>query len=196
MKNMEIIPLFGSSFAVYAPIITAMIGVITYFNIYSRFIKCAGIQVEDSVTGGDCCYGKSAAEIEEIDAGKKLVAGQLRTLGHLLWSNDQKRDQSIQLVGKGIRLSDEESVDSSQPRSEESDVGDVQDRTSLSLRDRARVFTSPSKPAYVSLRGSSPGVELDTSIEKDSDSSQNRGIDILGNDWSIPTSTKKYGRYG
>lgn len=196
MKNMEIIPLFGSSFAVYAPIITAIIGVVTYFNIYSRLIKCAGIQVEDSVSGGDFCQGKSAAEIEEIEAGKKLVAGQLRTLGHLLWSSDQKRDDSIQLIGKGVRRSDEESIDSSQPRSEENDIGAIQDRNSLSFRDRARVFTSPSKPAYVSLRGSSPGVDLDSSNEKDSGRTQSHIVDILGNDWSIPASTKKHGRYG
>lgn len=196
MKNMEIIPLFGSSFAVYAPIITAIIGIVTYFNVYARLLKWSGIQIEDSVIGGDLCHRKSAAEIEEIDAGKKLVAGQLRTLGHLLWFDGQRKDDSIQLVGPGIRKSDEESVDSSGPRTVENiDVsGEIQDRSSLSFRDRARVFTSPNKPAYVSLRGSSPGVELDSSLEKDSQPPGHE--DVLGNDWSIPVTTKKYGRYG
>lgn len=222
MINMEIIPLFGSSFAVYAPIITAMIGLFTFFNVYARIVKWVGIQEEDSTLGGDICHKNTASELEEIEAGKKLVNGQIRTLGHLLYSNtngNNKNNNSdhsnnsnevdtIELIGSDIRRSHQNQLDSSSSsstlsilnsrrsdkNSEDIEGGnDIQNNDSLSFRDRARIFSNSNKPAYVSLRGSSPGRELDSSIEKD-----NQEINTLDSDWGIPASTKpkKYGRYG
>lgn len=84
MADMEIVPLFGSSFSVYAPIITAIVGFITFFNIYARLLKFIGIQDEDSVTIGECCGRISDSEKEEIETGKRLVAGQIRQLNNIL----------------------------------------------------------------------------------------------------------------
>jgi hypothetical protein len=84
MADMEIVPLFGSSFSVYAPIITAIVGFITFFNIYGRILKFVGIQDEDSVTVGEFCSKPSETELEEIETGKKLVAGQIRRLNDIL----------------------------------------------------------------------------------------------------------------
>lgn len=84
MANMEIVPLFGSSFSVYAPIITAIVGFITFFNIYARLLKFIGIQDEDSVTVGEFCGKISDSDKEEIETGKRLVAGQIRQLNNIL----------------------------------------------------------------------------------------------------------------
>jgi hypothetical protein len=198
MVNMEIIPLFGSSFAVYAPIITALVGLFTFLNLYARLLKWVGIQEEDSVMGSDLCHRMTSSEIEEIEAGKKLVTGQIRTLGHLLWTNDRniKRD-GVELIGNSIRRSDEESVDSS--TGESNHRSDEQEQVSLTFRERALAFGNP-KPAYVSLRGSSPGVDLDTSNERDEGArnpkESSKEAETLENDWSLPTTNKKYGRYG
>jgi hypothetical protein len=84
MADMEIVPLFGSSFSVYAPIITAIVGFITFFNIYGRLLKFFGVQDEDSVTIGECFGRMSDEDKAEIETGKKLVAGQLRRLNDIL----------------------------------------------------------------------------------------------------------------
>lgn len=84
MADMEIVPLFGSSFSVYAPIITAIIGAFTFLNIYARILKFIGIQDEDSVTVAGWCGKLSDSEKEEIESGKKLVNGALRTLNNIL----------------------------------------------------------------------------------------------------------------
>lgn len=36
MSNMDIVPLFGNSFVIYAPIITVVLGLCTFFNVYGR----------------------------------------------------------------------------------------------------------------------------------------------------------------
>lgn len=192
MVNMQIIPLFGSSFNVYAPLITAIVGFFTFFNVYARILKLTGIQEEDSIMGADFCHKMTPAEIEEIEAGKKLVAGQLRTLGHLLWVNDKNQGDSIELM-TNIRRSDEESVDSSNNTRNSNNSDEIESK--MTFRDRARVFSNLGKPGYVSLSGSSPGAELDTSNELPATPSSREEGEISIDDWNIPT-TKRYGRYG
>jgi hypothetical protein len=89
MADMEIVPLFGSSFSVYAPIITAIVGFITFFNIYGRILKFFGIQDEDSVTVGEFCTKPNDTELEEIETGKKLVTGQIRRLNDILLAENR-----------------------------------------------------------------------------------------------------------
>ena len=89
MADMEIVPLFGSSFSVYAPIITAIVGFITFFNLYGRLLKFFGIQDEDSVTIGEFCTKPNATELEEIETGKKLVTGQIRRLNDILLAENR-----------------------------------------------------------------------------------------------------------
>lgn len=203
---MKIIPIFGSSFAVYAPLITALIGVITFFNVYARILKSVGIQEEDSVMGADFCHKMTASEIEEMEGGKKLVIGQIRTLGQILCTSERNsrggnRGDTVELIGNVVRSDQEESVDSSINSSQNSKGEDVenQDR-GLTFREKARAFGNKNKPAYVSLRGSSPGVELDSSNaskEEEFVVSRNKEEDTTENEWSLPTtSAKKYGRYG
>jgi hypothetical protein len=211
---MKIIPIFGSSFAVYAPLITALIGVITFFNVYARILKSVGIQEEDSVMGADFCHKMTSTEIEEIESGKRLVLGQIRTLGQILSTDERStrggrgRGDAVELIGGNmIRSDQEESVDSSINSSQNSKGEDVesQDR-GLTFRERALAFGNNNKPAYVSLRGSSPGAELDSSNVSGgrqdeavtvSSTSKSKEEDLSENDWNLPTTAaKKYGRYG
>ncbi|CAE7416533.1 unnamed protein product, partial [Symbiodinium microadriaticum] len=85
MESMNIVPLFGDSFSIYAPIITALVGLFTFFNLYSRLLKFVGIEDEDSAGSTDCCHRLNTAEQEEVEAGKKLVTGQLRSLNNKLF---------------------------------------------------------------------------------------------------------------
>mmetsp|Transcript_4197 Transcript_4197/g.7745 ORF Transcript_4197/g.7745 Transcript_4197/m.7745 type:complete len:741 (-) Transcript_4197:115-2337(-) len=78
MSNMDIVPLFGNSFVIYAPIITVILGLCTFFNVYGRFLKCLGIESEDSIVAHDCFQEMTDADRAEIATGKKLVASALR----------------------------------------------------------------------------------------------------------------------
>ena len=78
LKSMQIVPLLGSSFAVYAPVITVIIGAFTLFDGCGRILKMMGIDHEDAVSTGLCCWKKLDSHDEEkMEEGKKLVAGQM-----------------------------------------------------------------------------------------------------------------------
>ena len=54
MKNMDTIPVFGTSFSVYAPLITVLLSLATFFNWYGRLLAKLGVDHEDAVLfGGD-----------------------------------------------------------------------------------------------------------------------------------------------
>ena len=76
MQNIELIPLLGSSFTTFAPIITVIVGAFTLFNGYGRILKTFGIESEDAVYVSLCPWSKKpdAAEDESVAEGKKLVA--------------------------------------------------------------------------------------------------------------------------
>ena len=78
---MEVIPLFGTDFNVYAPIIIFIVGSLTLFNIYARILKLFGIENEDAVTGGCLQFQKlDAGDLELISIGKKQVTSQIKLL--------------------------------------------------------------------------------------------------------------------
>ncbi len=68
MKNMDTVPLLGTSFSVYAPLISVALCVATFFNVYGRVLASLGVEHEDSVLhGGD---GDLESRINE---GKALL---------------------------------------------------------------------------------------------------------------------------
>jgi hypothetical protein len=81
MFNMEIVPLFGTDFQVYAPIIILVMGALTLLNIYARILKMLGVDSEDAITGGCLLRTKhlDSYDLELINMGKKLVAAQLKS---------------------------------------------------------------------------------------------------------------------
>jgi hypothetical protein len=82
MFNMELVPLFGTDFQVYAPIIILVMGALTLLNIYARILKMLGVDSEDAITGGCLLRTKhlDSYDLELINIGKKLVAAQLKSV--------------------------------------------------------------------------------------------------------------------
>lgn len=108
MSNMEIVPLFGSDFSTYAPIITFIMSMLTLFNIYARILKFLGIEHEDSVTSHDCFHRHSEKDVELRDEGQKLVASQLRQLSAQILANNTKWNEkdNISLLASNSPLAD------------------------------------------------------------------------------------------
>ena len=78
MVNMQIIPLLGKSFSIYAPVITVLVGLFTFFNCAGRILKFVGIDHEDAYDIGVCCMRKlDEGDEEKKEEGRKLVAHQL-----------------------------------------------------------------------------------------------------------------------
>ena len=93
MSNIKLIPVFGTTFTVYMPIIMAFMAIMTLFNVFTRFMKIMGIESDD-MDGNVCneliscftCSSKSVIkftspeELERVEAGKKLVQADLRVI--------------------------------------------------------------------------------------------------------------------
>lgn len=89
MQNIEIIPVFGTSFTVYVPIIMIMIAAITFFDGFGRLLAFLGIDSEDAVYTSKslcpCGPGKNGPEdmdaslLEKYNSGKAVIASELRT---------------------------------------------------------------------------------------------------------------------
>lgn len=115
--NMEIVPLFGSSFSVYAPIITVIIGGFTLFNGYGRLLKLMGIDHEDAVYSDTLACFKSAAdtlEDEKREEGRKLVASKLHTTAISVSSSRRETNVPRRDTNMSRRLEDDD--DDSGPR--------------------------------------------------------------------------------
>lgn len=88
MQNIEIIPVFGTSFTVYVPIIMIIIALITFFDGLPRMLAFLGVDSEESVYGaGNClsCWPNKvsgdemdAGLLEKYNNGKQIVANELR----------------------------------------------------------------------------------------------------------------------
>ena len=67
------IPVFGTSFSVYAPLITVLLSLATFFNWYGRLLAKLGVDHEDAVL-----FGGDAEEYEmRLREGKTLLARRL-----------------------------------------------------------------------------------------------------------------------
>jgi len=97
MKNSELIPVFGASFAIYIPLVMLLIALITLFDGYARIIKLLGVEMEDNVTsykgftldsllwclrrGGNQSPVESDPELEEkLRLGKIIIMKELKRL--------------------------------------------------------------------------------------------------------------------
>ncbi|RYH13071.1 hypothetical protein EON65_36555 [archaeon] len=88
MQNIEIIPVFGTSFTVYVPILMTIIALITFFDGLPRMLAFLGVDSEESVYGaGNClsCWPNKvsgnemdAGLLEKYNSGKQVVANELR----------------------------------------------------------------------------------------------------------------------
>lgn len=78
MSNMELVPVFGTSFTVYVPVLIVLISIITLFNGFSKILKYLGVEIEsDSPL---CCSSsnRSSEDKEKIEIGKRLITLAMR----------------------------------------------------------------------------------------------------------------------
>ncbi len=109
MQNMEIIPVFGTSFTTYVPIIMIIIALITLFDGFARILKLLGVETEDVVSPANGFCGFFKRQEDEMDAellekcknGKMIIANELRQVAiahEALKKNraafESRRDQS------------------------------------------------------------------------------------------------------
>ena len=83
MSNIAIVPLFGTSFTVYTPVIMIIIALMTLFNVYGRVLRMFGFDSEELIGAALPCFSNGKIELSEEDkevaeAGKKLVDAQIR----------------------------------------------------------------------------------------------------------------------
>lgn len=95
MSNIEVIPVFGTSFLIYVPLITIIISLITLFNGYSRICQVFGIEAQDLSSSGIYVCQKlqlSDEDVELYNSGKKIVMSELKRLKSLNNQSDNVVD--------------------------------------------------------------------------------------------------------
>jgi hypothetical protein len=55
VENIQVVPVFGTSFTVYVPIIMVLVALITLFDVFGRTLAFLGIESDDC---GKCCGGR------------------------------------------------------------------------------------------------------------------------------------------
>jgi hypothetical protein len=111
MSNMTLIPVFGTSFTVYVPLVMILVAFITMVNGYARILRVIGIESDDSYRQSNvsslfccfnCCIGRSRPvplndeESERYEAGKKFVAIELKAQAQsALKSKNVRQNSSI-----------------------------------------------------------------------------------------------------
>ncbi|CAM9269690.1 unnamed protein product, partial [Heterosigma akashiwo] len=77
MSNMTVVPILGTSFNHYAPLVMVVLCAFTLFNGYARLLGLLGVEHEAMVAGGDGGGQTAAASPEaqeKVQDGKRLVA--------------------------------------------------------------------------------------------------------------------------
>lgn len=77
MENIDIVPVFGTSFTVYVPLLMIVIAITTFFDGFARFLNFIGIESEESIIIDKWC-GNNTIELDSVlsekyNHGKMLV---------------------------------------------------------------------------------------------------------------------------
>lgn len=86
MSNMELIPVFGSSFLVYVPVIMIIVSLLTFFNGYAKLFRLFGIDTEDAVASSFFSCKKFVLvdeDLEQYNSGKAIVSSELKRINKL-----------------------------------------------------------------------------------------------------------------
>lgn len=89
MKNIELIPVFGTSFAVYIPLIMLVVALLTLFDGYRRIVQVLGIEWEDSTSLNSeaCSFSMKDRNAEaaldpqlqeKVRTGKLIVTNEIK----------------------------------------------------------------------------------------------------------------------
>ena len=101
---MNMVPVFGTSFAVYIPIVMIVVALMTVLNFNTYILRLIGVESDDAYvqTGcfsSKCCRTRTEValhdeDLERYEAGKKLVSSELRSLA-LSLSNSTSTSSSL-----------------------------------------------------------------------------------------------------
>lgn len=88
MANIQLVPVFGTSFQVYIPLFMIIVAVMTIFQVFARLLVLVGVESEDAAIIRCCgltaktepggALVLSEDEREKYELGKKLIASELR----------------------------------------------------------------------------------------------------------------------
>lgn len=102
MQNIELIPVFGTSFAVYIPLIMLIVALLTLFDGFGRMVKILGIEREDASSdnhNGLSCTCRNRDKEMELDP---QVQEKIRT-GKLIVSNEIKQRRANDILSGANR---------------------------------------------------------------------------------------------
>ena len=101
---MNMVPVFGTSFAVYIPIVMIIVALMTVLNFNTYILRLIGVESDDAYvqTGcfsSKCCRTRTEValhdeDLERYEAGKKLVSSELRSIA-LSLSNSTSTSSSF-----------------------------------------------------------------------------------------------------
>jgi hypothetical protein len=86
MSNIELIPVFGSSFLIYVPIIMIIVSLLTLFNGYAKLFRFFGVETEEASTSHIFSCKKLELvdeELEQYNSGKAIVSSEMKRLNQL-----------------------------------------------------------------------------------------------------------------
>lgn len=107
MKNIDLIPVFGTSFAVYIPLIMLIVALLTLFDGYGRLVKMLGIEWEEATSDGHnglSCTCRDRDKDIELDP---QLQERIRT-GKLIVSNETKQRRAAEELSSGARAKNAE----------------------------------------------------------------------------------------
>ena len=116
---MNMVPVFGTSFQVYIPIVMILVALMTILNVHARVLRLIGVESDDSFVqmGGfnftlKCCncntrtkVALSDEDLERYEAGKKLVSGELRSAALAHSASHNSIHMTTQLSTKSMNRS-------------------------------------------------------------------------------------------
>ena len=114
MSNITLIPVFGSSFIVYVPILIIFVAFISLFNCMSRLLRFVGVESDDAYSYYKCCSSKSKMSEDDqniYESGKKLVSSAIRLMArgkeetispaHDIGRNTTKLREQYETINRG-----------------------------------------------------------------------------------------------
>ena len=86
MANIQIVPVFGTSFQVYVPLLMILVAIITFFDGFAQLLKLVGVESEESFVPirQRCSFSfradnnLTAEDQQRYDDGKRLIGRQLK----------------------------------------------------------------------------------------------------------------------
>ena len=112
-NNVNVVPVFGTSFQVYMPICMVIVALFTFFNVMSRLFALIGIETEEGK--GDVCWSTlnkdgqrilNEEDAEKYDSGKSLILAELRLNPTNSGSNNNSRIKLVSTTDNALELSE------------------------------------------------------------------------------------------